>query len=161
VAQLGIGPGCSWFFVDRAPVDHAHRRYFDCTSTYAPAVGDAVIGGLVVAGVLGASAESSTDSQETVEGTAMAAALLASAAVGFMWVHECREAKQDLARRILEPGPFPPVGPSPPGGARDPWLAAGPPPGTPAVPISRQPADAGVQGGGADARLPAERDVPQ
>jgi hypothetical protein len=138
VAVATSAAGCSFLFVDAPPRDHASRRYFDCTSSYlAPGV-DTTLGGLLSLGVIGSMSDSSTDNQAIVEGTIVAGAALASATYGFLRASHCRDAKQALAERLLEPppalpapGPFPtsPAPAAPPPVFHDPWLSQGPPPG--------------------------------
>ena len=149
---VATSSGCSFIFVEGPPRDHASRRYFDCTSSnLAPGV-DATLGGLLAIGMLSSTSDSSTtsgDSQAIVEGAIVAGAAVASAAYGFVRTSHCREAKQALAERLLEPphfmGPPPAPFPSPAGAApppppsrdpwappppafRDPWLSEGVPP---------------------------------
>jgi hypothetical protein len=161
---VATSSGCSFLFVEAPPRDHASRRYFDCTSSYlAPGV-DSALGGLLAIGVLGSMSDTNTESQAIVEGTIVAGAALASATYGFLRASHCREAKQALAERVLEPPqlmapppppPFPPPAGTapPPPTSRDPWLSEGVPPaggcwGGGAMPA---PAEAGrPDAGGAD-----------
>jgi hypothetical protein len=145
----GSASGCSLAFVEGPPRDHASRHYFDCTSSFLAPTGDAVVGGLMLIGMLsdGASAQ---ESNGVVEGTIAVTAALASATYGYVQATRCRDAKGALAERLLEPPylPFRPAaaasgapgtlsapyipqaaGGAPPGvPRRDPWLSEGPPP---------------------------------
>ena len=170
--------GCSLAFVEGPPRDHASRHYFDCTSSFLAPTGDAVIGGLMLIGMLGDGANAQ-ESNGVVEGTIAVTAALASATYGFVQAARCRDAKSALAERLLEPPylPFRPAaaesgapgtmsapyipqaaGGAPPAVPRvDPWLSAGPPPPpiwSPATMAAPAAASA------ADAALPAAQSPP-
>jgi hypothetical protein len=103
-----LGQGCSYLFVDAAPMGHAHMRDFDCTTSLLMPVGDA---GLVTVltysafdTVLGAGEEDrSGDLAPPVIGSVVLATVAAaSAAYGFMSTDQCRGAKGALARRSAD-----------------------------------------------------------
>jgi hypothetical protein len=135
--------GCSYVFVDGPPKNHAQLPYFECSSSKAWPVVDAVMAASLGLAATAAFADGGSSSNDTSEGfvaAAEAAAFAISALSGYQKVAECREAKEDLVaslgsrtRYAAAPGfRAPPPDPwvHPPPGLFAPRVNA-PPPGTP------------------------------
>ena len=144
--------GCSLLFVEGPPRDHASRHFFDCTSSMVVPGMDAALTGALALSVLGVSSDQTHTTGDIVTQSALVVGALASATYGYMKVSRCREAKDDLAERLINmpylgvppgdasrappprdgaPRGAPPLAASSPANApapRDPWLSEGPPP---------------------------------
>ena len=132
--------GCSLLFVEGPPRDHASRHFFDCTSSMVVPGMDAALTGALALSVLGVSSDQTHTTGDIVTQSALVVGALASATYGYLKVSRCREAKDDLAERLINM-PYLGVPPGARGGPapaatspanapapRDPWLSEGPPP---------------------------------
>jgi hypothetical protein len=142
-ALVLTGGGCSYVFVDGPPKNHAQLPYFECSSSKAWPVVDAVMAaslGLAASAAFVDGGSSSNDNSQGFVAAAEAAAFAISALSGYQKVAECREAKEELiaslgsrtryaaAPSFREPSPDPWVNPPP--GLFAPRVTA-PPPRTP------------------------------
>jgi hypothetical protein len=104
LVALGSTPGCSYLLVDGPPAGHEQMRYFDCTSSRAAPIADAIIAGVYgVSGTAMASEVRDTDGGATVlvASLAIAAVEAASAVHGFRKTSECADAKRGLTARVV------------------------------------------------------------
>jgi hypothetical protein len=105
--------GCSFAFVEPPPVDHARRRFFDCSTVVAPPIVDSVLASLGVLSLAGAAGESEADAQRngTTRAATVASAVVllgaaGSAAIyGYRATAACRQARAALAARQGAPAP--------------------------------------------------------
>ncbi|HVR20825.1 MAG TPA: hypothetical protein VMS65_14040 [Polyangiaceae bacterium] len=139
--------GCSFLFADGPPDRHEKMIYFDCTSTPGLEVADGVLGASFALNGISALGQSESEFEEKNDGgnrNAFAATNLVltgvfvgSAIYGIVMTENCKDAKEDLRRRVIEretkrarpaaPPPAPsPVAPPP----------AMPPPAVPAPPAT-------------------------
>ncbi len=135
--------GCSFVFVDGPPKNHSQRPSFDCSSSHAVPVLDAVFAALEIANFALAAYDTDQDWNDTYKNQApfsrktglaiygVLAALGASGSYyGFDRTTACREAKAELAaRQARQPAPVVPGWPPPPLAPVAP--VAPPPPETP------------------------------
>ncbi len=103
--------GCGFIFSHGPPENHQELEYFSCTESNTGPILDIVWGSLNVLGALAAAADPDayTNSDQIIfVGLTWGAVSGAAAAVGFTKSRECRDAKQELARRqstVAEPRP--------------------------------------------------------
>lgn len=113
-AMIGmlLSCGCSWIFVQRAPANHQQLVAFDCTTSVAAPVLDAVWGGLNLAGALAAAGGndrswSGPSDRGTTFIVGMGWAVISGVAAGYGFVHTsaCRQAKDELYARLSSQQP--------------------------------------------------------
>jgi hypothetical protein len=124
--------GCSFLFVDGPPSSHKQLPYFECSSGKGWPTVDLVYGGLVgieSIALFSASSDFSSSSSDVKSMAAVAAGeavlFIASAVYGYGKTSDCREAKDELMKRLYRQqmgpgfGPGPGYAPYPP--QPDPW----------------------------------------
>lgn len=102
---LTVG-GCSYVFVDGPPKNHAQLPYFECSSSKAWPVVDAVMAASLGLAASAAFVDNGSGSHDTSQGllaAAEAAAFALSAVSGHQKVAECREAKEELIASLGSP----------------------------------------------------------
>jgi hypothetical protein len=141
--------GCSFAFVDGPPTVHKQLPYFECTSSNAWPTVDLALGGiygLESALSLSGSGPALNSGAASAVAVGMAALFIASAVSGYEKTSSCRDAKDNLMKRLyLQPagtgfGPESGFAPKQPP-SYDPWLS--PKPGAftrPHAPSSTSPA---------------------
>jgi hypothetical protein len=100
--------GCSFAFVDGPPKVHKQLPYFECSSSNAWPTIDLVLGGIYgieSAAFFSGSASASNPNAGGAVIAGMAALFIASAVSGYEKTSSCRDAKDDLMKRLyLQPG---------------------------------------------------------
>jgi hypothetical protein len=160
--------GCSFLFADGPPDRHEKMIYFDCTSTPGLEVADGVIGaGSALTGISALSMSEAEFEDQNDGGNrngfaatnlVLAGVFVGSAIYGIVVTENCKDAKEDLRRRIIEreaqraraaappaaPAPVapppalpPPAVPAPPATGAE--TAPLPPPPAPATPVAPTP----------------------
>ena len=163
-ALVITGGGCSFVFVDGPPKNHAQLPYFECSSSKAWPVVDAVMAaslGLAASAAFVDGGSSSNDTGQGLVAAAEAAAFAISALHGYQKVADCREAKEELIASLGFPARYaaaptastfraPPPDPwvNPPPGLFAPRLTT-PPPRTPPPAAEDVPTDAAEDAPGA------------
>lgn len=122
--------GCSYVFVDGPPKNHARLPYFECSSSNAWPVVDAVMAaslGLAASAAFVDGGSSSNDTSQGLVAAAEAAAFAISAVSGYQKVAGCREAKEELIASLGSRTRYAAAPPSFSAPLPDPWV--NPPPG--------------------------------
>ncbi len=119
IALTALG-GCSFAFVHGPPPDHERLASFDCSSSNALPVLDALYAGIAAADAVAAGSGSqvftsspSSAKAETIAFAAEAALVGASAVYGFKQTSDCRKAQLLLANRAARESAMPAFAPAP------------------------------------------------
>jgi hypothetical protein len=138
--------GCSFAFVDGPPKVHKQLPYFECTSSNAWPTVDLVLGGIYgveSAVVLSNNSFASESKTQAALAVGVAALFISSAVYGYEKASSCRDARDDLLKRLYRQPAGPGFGAEPglsPYQPYDPWVS--PKPGAftrPRAPSSAQP----------------------
>lgn len=126
IAVVVLVGGCSFLFVDAPPRRHRELAAVQCTSSNAVPIVDTVITALQALNLITAASKSDDEwdrqfdgdppfSRKVAIGTYGAFTAIGAGAMiyGYATVSACRDAKDELRKRAMAPGPWPVVAPPP------------------------------------------------